>query len=43
MSQVKANGAESLKARLQDAAQLCADKLVQQMMGGTISASVKPH
>jgi len=41
MAQIKANGAESLKARLQEAAQFCADKLVQQMMGGTISASVK--
>jgi hypothetical protein len=30
-----------LKARLREAAQFCADKLVQQMMGGTISASVK--
>jgi len=41
MAQVTANGAESLKARLQEAAQFCADKLVQQMMGGTVSASVK--
>jgi hypothetical protein len=41
MAQITVNSAESLKARLQEAAQLCADKLVQQMMGGTISASVK--
>jgi len=32
MTQITANGAESLKARLQEAAQFCADKLVQQML-----------
>jgi hypothetical protein len=41
MTQITANGAESLKARLQEAAQFCADTLVQRMMGGTISAAVK--
>ena len=31
-----------LKTRLQRSAELCAEKLVQQMMGSTISAAVKP-
>jgi hypothetical protein len=41
MEQLKANDAASLKARLQEAAEFCADMLVQQMMGGTASAAVK--
>ena len=41
MTQIRANGAESLKARLQEAAEFCAEKLVQQMLGGTVSAAVK--
>ena len=31
-----------LRTRLQRSAELCAEKLVQQIMGSTISASVKP-
>jgi len=41
MEQLKANGATSLKARLQEAAEFCAEQLVQQMMGGAVSAAVK--
>ena len=42
MAELKADDGVLLRTRLQRSAELCAEKLVQQIMGSTISASVKP-
>jgi outer membrane lipoprotein SlyB len=42
MAELKADNGALLKTRLQKSAELCAEKLVQQMTGSTVSAAAKP-